>query len=217
MSQKVDGETEILLGNKQVLGIFFILAVLFGVCFVAGYMLGHGSFKKGPADIVAQNTPAAPGETKSIGPASGENPTPAPPTSTAPTVDENAATPVKEAAGARDTNPTDEKRVAAPKSKPDKFQPLPAEEPPPTSHSNELYTPEAGQRFLQVAAEKRDSAEAVADVLTKSGLPAHVVAKPGDDKLFRVLVGPIKDNNDLTAKREALIKKGFVGVIPRNF
>ena len=80
-----------------------------------------------------------------------------------------------------------------------------------------LYTPEPGQRFLQVAAEKRESAETVADVLTKAGFPAHVAAKPGDDQIFRVLVGPIKDNNDLTTKREALMKKGFRGVIPRTF
>ena len=47
MFEDQDGEREILLGNKQLLGIFFVLAVLFGVFFTAGYMVGrNGSAKK---------------------------------------------------------------------------------------------------------------------------------------------------------------------------
>jgi cell division septation protein DedD len=133
-------------------------------------------------------------------------------------VEAKASKPKPDANGARDEDPAPEKPAVTKTAKTD-FAPLPAESADTPTHrsSNELYTPEPGQRFLQVAAEKRDSAEAVADVLTKAGFPAHVAAKPGDDKLFRVLVGPIKDNNDLSAKREALMKKGFTGMIPRTF
>jgi cell division protein FtsN len=236
MSRTVEGETEILLGNKHLLGIFFLLAVLVGVAFVGGYMLGHGSFdKRTAAESSSQNAPpAATGgvQTKAVNPAAdpvdnpavavSSEPVPAP---EKPAVEKVAKRP--EVSGTSDGNPepdrTAEKTTAA------KFAPLPADDGAASKHqvdpaplpslrrSNELYVPEPGQRFLQVAAEGRDSAENVAAVLNQAGLPTHIVAKPGDDMLFRVLVGPIKDNNDLTAKREALTKKGFTKVIPRTF
>jgi cell division protein FtsN len=230
MSRTVEGETEILLGNKHLLGIFFLLAVLVGVAFVGGYMLGHGSFdKRSTTDSLAQNAapPSTGGvQTKAVNPApdaAGSPSAVAPP--------EPASAPQKAAAkqpsGAREARPQPDK--SAEKTADAQFAPLPSDtaaaparqtdpaQPTTVRRSNELYTPEPGQRFLQVAAEGRDSAENVASVLSQAGLPAHVVAKPGDDKLFRVLVGPIKDNNDLTAKREALTKKGFTKVIPRTF
>src|SRR3954449_4178884 len=41
-----ENETEILLGNKQLLGIFLVVAVLLGISFTGGYMAGRGSGKK---------------------------------------------------------------------------------------------------------------------------------------------------------------------------
>src|SRR3954451_13597647 len=38
-----DRESEIVLGNKQLLGIFFAVALLLGVAFYGGYMVGHSS------------------------------------------------------------------------------------------------------------------------------------------------------------------------------
>ncbi len=223
MSRNADGETEFLLGNKQLLGIFFIIAVLLGVFFLAGYMLGRGSFNKRAMDAVAPNIPAtsAGAQTRSLdppdaAPAVADQSTTKPEAAPQPVV-EKADSGRQEAAGAReDTHPRPKPgndKGTAQKAGP-AFAPLPDL---PAPRSNELFTPEPGQRFLQVAAEKRESAEAVADVLTKAGFPAHVAAKPGDDKLFRVLVGPIKDNSDLAARREALTKKGFTGMIQRTF
>lgn len=241
MSRTVEGETEILLGNKHLLGIFFLLAVLFGVSFVAGYMLGHGSFdKRTAAETAATSASSGAAQTRAVDP-TGAEPTPPPSTATVPASDQPladkatgdkpvdnkpAAKAKPEANAAIDENSPLGKKATAAKAS-DAFAPLPADDaatakhavaPPVTVHrSNELYTPDPGQRFLQVAAENRASAENVAAVLNQSGLETHIVAKPGDDNLFRVLVGPIKDNNDLTAKREALTRKGFTKVIPRSF
>src|SRR3954453_6819377 len=44
-----DRESEILLGNKQLLGIFFAVALLLGVAFYGGYMVGHNSSTKTPS------------------------------------------------------------------------------------------------------------------------------------------------------------------------
>jgi hypothetical protein len=55
-------ESEILLGNTQLIGLFFLLAVLLGVAFTAGFMLGHGSFSK-KAEAVAAAAPGPPSDT----------------------------------------------------------------------------------------------------------------------------------------------------------
>ena len=59
MSSSSDTEREILLGNKHLLTIFFVIAALLGVAFTGGYMVGRGgsSDKKAvstaPADAAA--------------------------------------------------------------------------------------------------------------------------------------------------------------------
>src|SRR4051794_20674856 len=73
-------ETEILLGNKQLLGIFFVVAILLGMAFTGGYMVGRSSVdKKGSADsstATAQGNSAA--ETHAVlpgpPPSDGSNP-----------------------------------------------------------------------------------------------------------------------------------------------
>ena len=60
MFQERDGEREILLGNKQLLGIFFVLAILFGVFFTAGYMVGHTTGGRQSADTAVEAKPATP-------------------------------------------------------------------------------------------------------------------------------------------------------------
>src|ERR1700750_2146180 len=70
MFQERDGEKEILLGNKQLLGIFFVLAILFGVFFTAGYMVGRTTGEKKPVETAAAAT-STPAETASAN--GGEN------------------------------------------------------------------------------------------------------------------------------------------------
>ena len=57
MLQSADKEAEILLGNKQLLGIFFVAAALLGIAFTGGYMLGRGSGVK-KATAALASTPA---------------------------------------------------------------------------------------------------------------------------------------------------------------
>ena len=79
------------------------------------------------------------------------------------------------------------------------------------------FSPEAGQQFLQVAAVGRDEAEAVADVLHKKGFRAHAVPKPGTAKLYRVIIGPIRDPGELSNTRDALRRTGFREVIVQRY
>jgi len=211
MLRNANSESEILLGNTQLIGIFFLLAVLLGVAFTAGFMLGHGSFGK-KAEAVAATAPTPPAD---VG-ARTAVVEPAPPS---PTTPDATATPEPALGSSSPTTgnsaPAVEKTGDSPKpatKPPVDDEPAPRVRPGQT----EPFAPQPGQTFLQVAAELHDSAASAASVLNKSGFSAHVVLAP-NGKLFRVLVGPVKDKNDLAATRDALKTKGFLTVIVRNY
>ncbi len=205
MSRNANSESEILLGNTQLIGIFFLLAVLLGIAFTAGFMLGHGSFGK-KTDAVATAAPLTPSSDTGPRTAVVEPATPAPTTPEA-TTTEPAPPPASPIAKAEKT-PEDV-------PKPAKKQPI--EEPAPKPRSGtDAFAPQPGETYLQVAAELHDSAASAASVLNKSGFNAHVALAP-NGKLFRVLVGPVKDKNDLAATRDALKAKGFLKVLVRTY
>ena len=54
MPRNMDGEFEVLLGNRQLLSVFFIVVILLAVFFTMGYVLGRSL---GPS-VVATRTPA---------------------------------------------------------------------------------------------------------------------------------------------------------------
>ena len=61
MSKRDSGEFEILLGNKQLLSVFFIVVILLGVFFTMGYILGRnsGRSEERVAQTARQATPPA--------------------------------------------------------------------------------------------------------------------------------------------------------------
>jgi cell division septation protein DedD len=209
-----DNETEILLGNKQLLGIFFVVAVLLGIAFYGGYMVGKAAPAKrtvtagstsdtGTAPAAAATGSGNGGETHTI---SGE-------TSTASDVNPTDAT--------EPQPPSTAPPLGTPKSK--KAQPVaheaPAASAPEPSHTpaSTNFNPEAGQQFLQVAAVGRDEALGVAHVLHAKGFQAHAVPKPGNPKVYRVLIGPLHDAGDLSTTRDALRRTGFREVIVQKY
>jgi cell division protein FtsN len=205
MLRNQEGESEILLGNTQLIGLFFLLAVLLGISFTAGYMLGHGSFgSKKVADVATltaspNSDGALPTKTVEPPPPAGGGTESAPP----------QTEPIRQASGkTADTTPPG-KPVAKP-------APVEPETRPLSSGQPGVFEPQPGQIFLQVAAELHDSAGSTAAALVKSGFNAHIVLAP-NGKLYRVMVGPLKDKADLAATRESLKKKGFLQVIVRNY
>ena len=84
MPQNEDGEFELILGNRQLLSVFFIVVILLGVFFTMGYIVGRNSGTV-TAEVVANPNPdARPQVVES--PAKTPEPLPAPatPTETAP-------------------------------------------------------------------------------------------------------------------------------------
>ncbi len=193
MFERGEGETEILLGNKQLLAIFFVGAVLLGAAFAGGYMVGRGAGVKKPAPVAALPEPV-PSDTGTAAP---------------PQVGETHSVAPEETARVNETASLspEEDLLGAPKKKVAAATP---------AHSDN-FTPQSGQEFLQVAAVPRDHALAVASVLRKKGFRAHAVAKPGDAVLYRVIVGPIRNTGELSSTRDSLRKTGFNRVLVQRY
>lgn len=202
MLRSSESETEILLGNKQLLGIFFLAAVLIGVAFGGGYMLGRGAGdKKGASPplpvkdtTVATATNPNGGETRTVSPSDSALP------------DANTSEQASEEPALGSPRHSAAVRTDAP----------PPQTTTPTAGSPD-FVPQNGQEFLQVAALPRNEALSVADVLRKKGFPAHAVPVPTNMKLYRVIVGPVRDVADLSSTREELRKTGFGKVIVQKY
>jgi cell division septation protein DedD len=205
MLQSEESEREILLGNKQLLGIFFVVAALLGIAFAGGYKLGQASAAKKAASVANAASNASSETASSATPQGGETHSVAPEESVA-----NATVPSSTGAHRKS-----EGLLGAPKQKSRSSQATDSSMLIPTKGDG--FAPQSGQEFLQVAAVPRDHALAVASVLRKKGFQAHAVAKPGDANLYRVIVGPIRSAGDLSSTRDSLRKTGFSQVIVQHF
>jgi cell division septation protein DedD len=180
-----DGEFELILGNRQLLSVFFIVVILLGVFFTMGYIVGRNSGTL-TADVAA--TPAPDGKPQVVEPPakiSEPAPAPPPPTETAPQLP------------AKETEPAPE-----PLPKPEKVKAEPARSG--ASH------PAAGQTYLQLAATSKHEADIMVDVLRKKSfkaMAAEIDEKPGT---YRVLVGPVTETT-ANKMRADLQGAGFPG------
>ena len=211
MLRTSESETEILLGNKQLLGIFFVVALLLAAAFYGGYMVGRGgNARKSITGASTQEEAAAPqpaangGETHVVPAISGSS------------GDQNPA--ATDANTSRDTRAKQaEEPLGAPKRKASARSSGSAETEAAGASTTEGFAPQVGEQFLQVAAVSKDEAEAVADVLHRKGFRAHAVPKPGNPKIYRVIIGPIRDTADLSSTRDSLMRTGFREVILQRY
>src|SRR5580693_3041307 len=56
---QADGEKELVLGNKQLISLFFVVVALCGVFFAMGYMIGRNTSKPATANLENNATPPA--------------------------------------------------------------------------------------------------------------------------------------------------------------
>jgi cytoskeletal protein RodZ len=192
-----DGEFELILANRQLLSVFFIVVVLLGVFFTMGYIVGRNS---GPAqvDVASAHKP----EPKPIvvdSPAKQDTPTPvsAPPAETPAPTTTKQQQPTEEAkAEPKREEPPAKKEPAAKKEK---------EKPAPASAQ-----PTSGQTYLQLAATAKTEADVLVDVLHQKKFKALAVEIPEKPGVFRVLVGPLADGA-LNQTKSDLQSSGFPG------
>lgn len=198
MARSEDGEFELILGNKQLLSVFFIVVVLLGVFFTMGYIVGKNSVSP---DMASGKPPSG---AMVVEPSEQE---PAPKASGRLVVEPDK--PDKPSAMAEPPKPTPEPAVK-------KAEPPPAEEPnsapTPVTHSQVALSPTGepatGQTFLQVVASTRPDCEIIVDVLKRKGFPALMAPIPKSE-LWRVLVGPLNDAALISKTRTDLEAAGF--------
>jgi cell division protein FtsN len=177
MPHNEEGEFELVLGNKELLSVLFIVVVLLGIFFAMGYVVGRNST---PVDAARKSEPYV--------------------RTDAPSAMPERRAPVQQAPPA----------VVEPVAQPKAPEPTATKtiEVGPVSASE----PQAGQTFLQVSAVAKPEAEILTELLVKKGFRATVAPGPSD-KLFRVLVGPAKDNAELGKMKGDLELAGFKSII----
>jgi cell division septation protein DedD len=188
MKEREDGEFELILGNKQLFSVLFIVIVLLGVFFAMGFLAGRST------------APVAERRAQNAGPlrvdSAAAKPEPAPSTAEA----APAAAPVEVPAAASEKPPAKAEETAK------KAEPAPPP-PPPAPAPGEIGQPAPG-RYLQVAATSRTDAESMRGLLGRENFHA-ALAPSSKPEYVRVLVGPFGSNEDLAAARERLRKLGI--------
>ena len=185
MPKNEDGEFELILGNRQLLSVFFIVVILLGVFFTMGYIVGRNSTP------LTQDIAAARKETKPLVVESPvPPPEPAPAASSSPPVETAAQQPPP----AEAAEPAKAERLAA----------------PPPARAAVSDEPAAGQTFLQLAATSKREADIMVDVLRQKKFKAMAAEIPERRGTFRVLVGPVGDTG-VNQMRADLQEAGFPG------
>jgi hypothetical protein len=199
-------QQEIVLGNKQLLSIFFLVVAMMGVAFTIGYIIGRntagvsaaGSGQTASAPPPAATTPPAPVQ---------ENPAPA---GDSPKADDNKPPAVDQTGG---TQPAKPYETAVPKTSPKEEPAAGASGATPAPNAAPAAAIAAGS-YLQVAAVKRQDGDHLVEVLRKRGFPALLGESPKEG-LFRVLVGPFPDMASLADSKQKLRAAGFEPVVAK--
>lgn len=207
-----------MLETRHLIGLFLLLAVIFGVVFTLGYLMGRSQYDPKLRAVVG----APPGTE--------------PPSSSAPVAPEPAPTKSKARPEPKDaqvpkkSSDWDFYHSADPQAASDHLQPAakPATAAKPTPAPSKDATKPVkaspgvggpmipkGAIMLQVAAVlHQDDALALAQALQQKKFPA-VVIPPNADKYYRVQVGPYADNQSASNGQKDLEAKGFKSIVKR--
>jgi SPOR domain len=196
-----DGEFELVLANRQLLSVFFIVVILLGVFFTMGYIVGRNSTPAAAEVASGRRGDAAPlvvdGPARALDPAPSQAAS-APPAETAP------LRPVV-TASQRDAAPETTKAESV------RAEPVRAESAKRETTKPALGDqPVGGQAYLQLAATSQHEADIMVDVLRQKSFKAMAAEIPEKPGTFRVLVGPVTDAS-ANKTRADLQSAGFPG------
>lgn len=196
-------DTEITLSTGKLLGIFFAIAIVCGVFFTMGYLLGKSTSAGGRTEIVS----SVPSNSAAGKPYAG-NKTPETTTQTCPPGSPNCAAATSADTSASAKSPDQQAGAAQPASG-NKASEQSATQPAGTDVKNG-----ANSSFMvQVAAvSKQEDAEILVTALRKKQYPVFIANAAGDP-LFHVQVGPFSDKKDADAMRTRLAGDGYNAIV----
>lgn len=202
------------LESRHLVGLFLGVVLLCSVFFTLGYEMARTQYGGSvhAADSFLRPAPVAPSKAKNAEPPAGDAPAPAGEWDFYSKKDDNhlepatkpsapSAVPASGEAGNHSNPIASPKAVSEPVSKP------PARFEPPKMTR--------GSVVLQLAALRRESdALAMADAVQQKKFPAFVVT-PTSDNLYRVQVGPYRDEHAAEAAQADLARAGFKAIVRR--
>lgn len=195
-------DREIILSTGKLLGVFFGLAIICGVFFTMGYLLGKSTSAGGRTEIVG----AVPTGGSSAGKPSAANKPPETITQTCPPGSPNCASAAGSDAGSSGKNAD---QSAAQTSTAGKSTDQGGQ----SSNANEVKTGAGGSFMVQVAAvSKQEDAEILVTALRKKQYPVFIANSSGDP-LFHVQVGPFSERKDAEAMRARLSGDGYNAIV----
>ena len=198
-----DGERELVLGNKQLLGIFFVATLLCGVFFAMGYVVG-GNSAKSSAAAAAEGTATPVSEGKREEPQAQS-------TASQPTMDTAANSPYGGPGDTGSALPTAEPRVtdnpaAAGAQPPVAPPPAPVQQPAPVATTAKtapastptpgdtgifVSVPEKGTRYWQVTATERPVADTLVTIAARQATAGHSGGE-SEPKVIRSIGGTLQ-------------------------
>ena len=223
-------ERELTLSTGAILGIFFGLVLLCGLCFGVGYNMGHKAvpaplaLNEGSQDTPSADTGVAAGKPSAGSPAESSVPaivsaTPATVASTpVPSSSAKAAPIVRKppATAPEPANPLDSEASAAPGRT--TVKPVASEAPvvravPPSALLPSAAAPGTGSVMVQVAAvSHQEDADLLVGALRSRGYT--VIAHPASsDGFIHVQVGPFADKKAAEAMRQRLLGDGYNAIL----
>ena len=195
-------DTEITLSTGKLLGIFFALAIVCGVFFTMGYLLGKSTSAGGRTEIVATVPSSSAGK-----PYAG-NKTPEAVTQTCPPGSPNCAPVSSSTDNTPAAKASDQASTAQPPSGGKTSDQSTAQ-----STSADVKSGAASSFMVQVAAvSKQEDAEILVTALRKKQYPVFIANAAGDP-LFHVQVGPFSDRKDAEAMRTRLSGDGYNAIV----
>jgi cell division septation protein DedD len=195
-------DTEITLSTGKLLGIFFALAIVCGVFFTMGYLLGKSTSAGGRTEIVA----SGPSGSTATKPNAG-NKTPETTTQVCPPGSPNCGSSASSPSDTSSAGKTAELQAAAQPSgnKPADQSSAPA--------GTDVKNGANSSFMVQVAAvSKQEDAEILVTALRKKQYPVFIANSAGDP-LFHVQVGPFSEKKDAEAMRTRLSGDGYNAIV----
>lgn len=226
MPRNEDGEMELVLGNRQLLSVLFVLVVLLGVFFTMGYIVGRNNPSEEKLRVAAmkQTTSGNKLPPTTVDPPSGSTAPKPSPSEVKPPVEVAKVEPPKVEPPKPEPPKAETKKKEEPKKKeeakkkeePKKQPELPKVTPPPVSAGGVFTeTPTSGM-YLQVSATDRPGATGMAEAYRKQGLNAYITPS-SSATLFRVIIGPLPNNDAVADVKTKLKKLGVEGSILRKY
>jgi DedD protein len=218
-SRAADNDTEIALGTRSLLAIFFGLVLVCAIFFGLGYSVGRGSGTRAAAPPIDASTPpdshlSKPSPEQTLTPV--ETPPPA-------TDSGSAAAPASDDTPAPQANTPIRTPTSAPSASPAPSPAIGSQNParapvaPPAARPGAALQPAAATLttafVVQVAAVRvPQDAEILVDALKKRGYTAAARNEP-QDQLLHIQLGPFTSRTDAMAMRAKLLSDGYNAVI----